>query len=53
MSRLICQGCNGAARAKVLKRLIVTDATGDLLLEFDSGVRRDLFNNSSGEEGWS
>jgi hypothetical protein len=38
---------------KLLKRLVITDKTGDLLLEFESDVRLEVFNNSSGYEGWN
>jgi hypothetical protein len=38
---------------KPLSKLVITDTTGDLLLEFESGVRLELFNNSSGCEGWN
>ena len=38
---------------KPLSKLVITDTTGDLLLEFESGVRFELFNNSSGYEGWN
>jgi Family of unknown function (DUF6188) len=40
-------------RAKPVIRLVITDKTGDLLLEFESGLRLEAFNNSSGYEGWS
>jgi hypothetical protein len=36
---------------KPLKKLVITDKTGDLLLEFESEVRLEVFNNSSGYEG--
>ena len=38
---------------KPLKKLVITDKTGDLLLEFESEVRLEVFNNSSGYEGWN
>jgi hypothetical protein len=37
---------------KPLKKLVITDKTGDLL-EFESEVRLEVFNNSSGYEGWN
>jgi hypothetical protein len=36
-----------------VKQLVVTDKTGDLLLEFESTVRLEVFNNSMGYEGWN
>jgi hypothetical protein len=38
---------------KPITRLVITDKTGDLVVEFESGVRLEVFNNSSGYEGWS
>jgi uncharacterized protein DUF6188 len=38
---------------KPVTRLVITEKTGDLLVEFESGVRLEVFNNSSGYEGWS
>ena len=52
------QPVNGEARANELLReravvsVSVNGVTGDLSLDFDGGSRLDLFNNSSGYEGW-
>ncbi len=36
-----------------IKQLQITDKTGDIVFEFESGVRLEIFNNSSGSEGWN
>jgi Family of unknown function (DUF6188) len=36
-----------------LKEVIVARKTGDICLEFASGARLEVFNNSSGYEGWN
>lgn len=39
--------------ATALKQVLVTEKTGDIVLEFESGIRLEVFNNSSGYEGWN
>jgi hypothetical protein len=36
-----------------LKQVVITEKTGDIVLEFESGTRLEIFNNSSGYEGWN
>jgi hypothetical protein len=36
-----------------LEQIVIADATADICLEFNSGLRLELFNNSLGYEGWS
>ena len=36
-----------------LREVLVAEKTGDIAFEFESGSRLDVFNNSSGYEGWS
>ena len=36
-----------------LKQVLVTEKTGDIVFEFESGIRLEVFNNSSGYEGWN
>ena len=36
-----------------LRNIIFTEKTGDVAFEFESGVRLEVFNNSSGYEGWN
>jgi hypothetical protein len=36
-----------------LKQVLVVEKTGDIVFEFESGVRLDVFNDSSGYEGWN
>jgi hypothetical protein len=49
---------DGQARANELlaglkvRRLAVAEDTADILIEFTGGTRIDVFNNSSGYEGW-
>jgi hypothetical protein len=39
--------------ATPLIQVLVTQKTGDIAFEFESGVRLEIFNNSSGYEGWN
>lgn len=39
--------------ATALKRVLFTEKTGDVIFEFESGIRLEVFNNSSGYEGWN
>lgn len=39
--------------ATALKHVLIREKTGDVVLEFDSGIRLEVFNNSSGYEGWN
>ena len=39
--------------ATALKHVLITEKTGDVVFEFDSGIRLEVFNNSSGYEGWN
>jgi hypothetical protein len=39
--------------ATAIKHVLITHKTGDVVFEFDSGVRLEVFNNSSGYEGWN
>jgi hypothetical protein len=39
--------------ASHLKQLVIAEKTGDITLEFESGTRLEVFNNSSGYEGWN
>ena len=36
-----------------LKQLAVTEKTGDIVLDFESGTRLEVFNDSGGYEGWN
>ena len=36
-----------------LKHVLITEKTGDVVFEFESGIRLEVFNNSSGYEGWN
>lgn len=36
-----------------LKQVLVLEKTGDIVFEFESGVQLEVFNNSSGYEGWN
>jgi hypothetical protein len=50
---------NGAAAAlkllapTAIERVQITEKTGDIVLEFESGIRLEVFNHSSGYEGWN
>jgi hypothetical protein len=39
--------------ATALKQVLITEKTGDVVFEFESGIRLEVFNNSSGYEGWN
>jgi hypothetical protein len=39
--------------ASVLKQIVIAEKTADITLEFESGIRLEVFNNSSGYEGWN
>jgi|GEM_PF-1249359 len=39
--------------ATALMQVLITEKTGDIVFEFDSGIRLEVFNNSSGYEGWN
>ena len=50
---------NGAIKAMELlsalrlRRVMLMEKTGDIVLEFESDTRLEVFNNSSGYEGWN
>ena len=39
--------------ATPLEQLLITEKTGDVVFELESGIRLEVFNNSSGYEGWN
>ncbi|MGI8782393.1 MAG: DUF6188 family protein [Acidobacteriota bacterium] len=43
----------GLVAGRVVLEAVVGDGSADLVITFDSGIRLEIFNNSSGYEGWN